>query len=411
MVYEDQVPGARVTLNSRSPPRSSTAARASSTAAPSSRARRRRSRTCRAGTPRCRTRSRRRRSRSRPARQRTAQANASERRAQARARAGAAAPGREAEGRARDPRGAPRGQGQGLHRPQRGLVIRLVTDQVLFALGSYELRPAGRPAAHRTSRTRSNRCRTRSASRATRTRCPARAPSATTGLSFYRAQTVLDFMGSARVHDRRSPRRRGRPVRRARDPLVAEQRDRGQPAQPPGRDRASSANRSRPSSDGAAGDRRRRDPGQRQPARPAARAPRRQVPTDPVDIANREPCVRRNFSSSSLGASCRPRRRRLLRLQHVPRRRRQGRLAGEAPEAGAEEGAHGDEAAHEAAHRRADRPARRRLRREPRAGLAHFAKFDVSLKVDKADVVARRRPRAPRHRPGARGSGRRSGTS
>jgi chemotaxis protein MotB len=78
---------------------------------------------------------------------------------------------------------------------RRGLVIRLVTDQVLFALGSYELRPQADPllthiakaidplpnAVHVEGYTDS---------------LPCSCTFGNYGLSFYRAQTVLEFMGT-----------------------------------------------------------------------------------------------------------------------------------------------------------------------------------------------------------------------
>jgi chemotaxis protein MotB len=78
---------------------------------------------------------------------------------------------------------------------RRGLVIRLVTDQVLFALGSYELRPLADPllthiakaieplpnAVHVEGYTDS---------------LPCSCTFGNYGLSFYRAQTVLEFMGA-----------------------------------------------------------------------------------------------------------------------------------------------------------------------------------------------------------------------
>ena len=78
---------------------------------------------------------------------------------------------------------------------RRGLVIRLVTDQVLFALGSYELRPLADPllthiakaieplpnAVHVEGYTDS---------------LPCSCTFGNYGLSFYRAQTVLEFMGT-----------------------------------------------------------------------------------------------------------------------------------------------------------------------------------------------------------------------
>jgi chemotaxis protein MotB len=78
---------------------------------------------------------------------------------------------------------------------RRGLVIRLVTDQVLFALGSYELRPLADPllthiakaieplpnAVHVEGYTDS---------------LPCSCTFGNYGLSFYRAQTVLEFLGT-----------------------------------------------------------------------------------------------------------------------------------------------------------------------------------------------------------------------
>jgi chemotaxis protein MotB len=78
---------------------------------------------------------------------------------------------------------------------RRGLVIRLVTDQVLFGLGSYDLRPAAEPLLTHISKaieTLPNPVHVEGYTDS----LPCSCSFGNNGLSFYRAQTVLDFIGS-----------------------------------------------------------------------------------------------------------------------------------------------------------------------------------------------------------------------
>ena len=114
-------------------------------------------------------------------------------------------------------------------------MIRLVTDQVLFGLGSYELRPEADPllthiakaiqplpnAVHVEGYTDS---------------LPCSCSFGNDGLSFERAQTVLNFMGAAgfTIGDRHDAVAIPYGQRK---PLAAEQPDDGQSEEPPRRDR------------------------------------------------------------------------------------------------------------------------------------------------------------------------------
>jgi chemotaxis protein MotB len=78
---------------------------------------------------------------------------------------------------------------------RRGLVIRLVTDQVLFGLGSYDLRPAAEPLLTHIARAIEPLPNTVHVEGYTDS-LPCSCSFGNNGLSFQRAQTVLDFIGS-----------------------------------------------------------------------------------------------------------------------------------------------------------------------------------------------------------------------
>jgi chemotaxis protein MotB len=78
---------------------------------------------------------------------------------------------------------------------RRGLVIRLVTDQVLFGLGSYELRPAADPLLSHIAKAIEPLPNTVHIEGYTDS-LPCSCSFGNNGLSFQRAQTVLDFMST-----------------------------------------------------------------------------------------------------------------------------------------------------------------------------------------------------------------------
>ena len=160
-----------------------------------------------------------------------------------------------------DARSARRTSGQGQRRSSTaaGLVIRLVTDQVLFDLGCYELRPQAEPLlAH--DRAGDPDAAERHHVEGYTDALPCSAPSATTASPSTGRQSVLDFMGSAgfTIGDRHDAL--AIPYG-ARDPLAAERLRASQPAEPPRRDRDPAPDSFSDLDDGAARrPRRRRSP-------------------------------------------------------------------------------------------------------------------------------------------------------